>query len=94
MSTYSPERIADIKAEMDRDGASIATKAAELGISVGTLSGALYRLRKRKKKPGRKAKAVEVIDVKKPKARLTLLDRLAIIETQLAAVRETLRSIQ
>lgn len=94
MTTYSPDRIADIKAEMDRDGASIATKAAELGISVGTLSGALYRLRKRKKKPGPKAKAVEVIDVKKPKARLTLLDRLAIIETQLAAVRETLRSIQ
>jgi transposase-like protein len=94
VNTYDPTRIGEYIKDIKDNGKSTVAKAEELGCSTSTLYSAIQRHRKEKRqKPGPKPK-VKVIDVKKPPKAMTLLDRLAIIETQLSAVRETLRSIQ
>lgn len=92
MSTYDFSQIAEYIKDMAENGKSTPVKAEELGCSTSTLYSAIQRHRKQKRqKPGPKPK-VTVVDAKRKP--MTLLDRLAIIETQLSAVRETLRSIQ
>lgn len=93
MSTFSPEKMKEIIQQMEQEGVSYAKKAEELGVPCSTLYTAARRFKKKKPAPKAANNVVQVVDVKKPKS-MTMLDRLSIIETQLHALRETLRSIQ